>query len=85
MTTRDITVLYDMTSYQDMTDEEIDMLIEFKINLAVNNALTEFSRNAENTAYDTLLNKTLELIDNNNQVFNTLLNVEPELGVINLE
>ena len=40
---RDINILLHMESYQDMTDEEIDLLIEYKINEAISNY--------ENSAY----------------------------------
>ena len=38
---RDINVLLKMDSYQDMTDEEIDAIIEYRVNVAVKKTLNE--------------------------------------------
>ena len=65
-TTRDINVLLGLSTYQGMTDEEIELVINYKINRAVNST--------EMTAKLTALNaREQQIIADNNATANALL------------
>ena len=84
MTIRDISVLYSMDSYQDMSDEEIDALLDYKIKLAVSEGINNYvATHPTNTpAVEEALNVYSNMLDT---IYNHIKNNPPALEVISLE
>lgn len=72
----DIDVLLHMESYQDMTDEEIDSIIEYRINVAVNRALSEEVEAHIAECEQTLISMVEERSKATQGVLQSMLNIE---------
>lgn len=62
-TPRDLNVLLNCSSYQGMTDEEIERIIEYKNNLAAKNAVIEAQKEQHARLMDVLKQQQQQALD----------------------
>lgn len=79
---RSISVLLSLGTYQDMTDEEIDMVLDFKIQEAVNSANNQAVReqNAQTNAY--IERSQASIVSETQALLDSLRAVPLSLGVV---
>lgn len=77
MTTRDISTLYNMDSYQDMTDEEIEKLIEFKTQLAETNAKSEAAKKAAEENIKNIKSAAATSVENTRAALEKIMSMFP--------
>lgn len=79
---RDISVLMNLDTYQDMTDEEINMVLDFKIQEAVNSANNKAVReqNAQTNAY--IEQSQASIVSETRALLDSLRAVPLSLGVV---
>ena len=77
MTTRDISTLYNMDSYQDMTDEEIEKLITFKTQLAETNAQSEAAKKSADENIENIKKAAAVSVENTRAALEKIMNMFP--------
>lgn len=70
---RDINVLLSMNSYQGMTDEEIDMLLDYKIKQAVNSRETLAMITAQTVRMNEMVEVQLQSCKNQDAMLESLI------------
>ena len=80
---RDIGVLLSLDTYQGMTDEEIDSIIEFKCNLARQEGANAAETKAREEAYTQLAKDTKDTNQKMQETLNQILGTIPQFVIVN--
>ena len=80
---REVGVLLSLDTYQGMTDEEIDSIIEFKCELARQEGASDAETKAREAAYAQLAKDTKDTNQKMQETLNQILGTIPQFVIVN--
>ena len=80
--TRDLSVLVDLPTYQGMNDAEIDMVIDYKVEIEVRKRISEGNKTLNIIQMETLLDQNKASSDAAMNVLKSILDRKPQLNSV---